>query len=96
MVERKKMLEERAIAEAKYCVENNATVRQVAKEFGTSKSTVHKDLTKRIPKTKEFEKLKSDVEDVLKKNKEERHYRGGESTRKKYQNLKQRRQNNLL
>ena len=37
------VLHDRVIAVAKYIVEHGATVRQTAKEFGISKSTVHKD-----------------------------------------------------
>lgn len=88
MAVRRKMLEERAIALANYCVKNNATVRQIAEEFSISKSTVHKDLTERIPQTKRFEKLRLEVEDVLENNKKERHYRGGAATKRKYQNLR--------
>ncbi|MEG1947653.1 MAG: sporulation transcriptional regulator SpoIIID, partial [Lachnospiraceae bacterium] len=41
-------IEERAINIANYIIEENATVRQTAKKFGISKSTVHKDVTERL------------------------------------------------
>ena len=79
-------LTSRAIAEASYCVKYNATVREIAKEFGISKSTVFFDLTKRIPHNFEF--LSKQVRDVLDNNKEERHYRGGKATKEKYLKIK--------
>ena len=39
----KEYIEERAIQIANYIIDENATVRQTAKKFGISKSTVHKD-----------------------------------------------------
>lgn len=39
----KEYIEERAVAIANYIIDCNATVRQTAKKFGISKSTVHKD-----------------------------------------------------
>ena len=44
----KSYIEERAVEIAKYIIDNNATVRQTAKQFGISKSTVHKDVTERL------------------------------------------------
>ena len=41
-------IEERAIVVAKYILEKNTTVRQTAKTFGVSKSTIHKDVTERL------------------------------------------------
>ena len=41
----KKYIEERAVEVATYIIENNATVRQAAKQFGISKSTVHMVVT---------------------------------------------------
>ncbi len=73
---------ERCVILGLYIVENNATVRATATRFGISKSTVHKDVTvtlKNINKS-----LYLDVKSVLEKNKEERHIRGGEATKKKY------------
>ena len=74
--------EERAVALAEYMVETGATVRQAAAKFGVSKSTVHKDITDRIKKMNH--PLYGAVQEVLKKNKEERHIRGGMATKRKY------------
>ena len=76
------LLHERVIAVAGYIVENNATVRQTAKEFGISKSTVHKAVTDRL--TAINPALAKQVRSVLDVNKSERHIRGGLATREKY------------
>lgn len=78
----KEYIEERVIAVSSYIVENNATVRQAAKHFGISKSTVHKDCTERI--THLNPKLAKKTRDILQVNKSERHIRGGLATREKY------------
>ena len=75
-------LEERAMEIAKYIIENNATVRQTAKQFGISKSTVHKDVTERLPQINPA--LAKTARKVLDVNKSERHIRGGLATREKY------------
>ena len=67
---------------ANYIIENNTTVRQTAKQFGISKSTVHKDLTERLSQINES--LASDARKILDKNKSERHIRGGLATKDKY------------
>lgn len=67
---------------AKYIIENNATVRQTAKQFGISKSTVHKDVTERLPEINPS--LAKSARKVLDVNKSERHIRGGLATREKY------------
>ena len=78
----KSNIEERACDLAVYIIESNATVRTAAKEFGISKSTVHKDLSERL---QQFNKpLYLQVKAVLEKNKAERHIRGGIATRIKY------------
>ena len=74
--------EERAIQLAQYLVETGATVRQTAAKFGVSKSTVHKDITERLYHLNL--PLYTQAHEVLMKNKEERHIRGGMATRKKY------------
>ena len=75
-------IEERASELALYIIENKATVRAAAAKFGISKSTVHKDLSERLPT---FNKpLYLQVKAVLEENKAERHIRGGIATRKKY------------
>ena len=81
----KDYIEERAIQIANYIVENNATVRQTAKEFGISKSTVHKDVTDRLSRINPA--LASEARKVLDVNKSERHIRGGLATREKYLHL---------
>jgi putative DeoR family transcriptional regulator (stage III sporulation protein D) len=65
-----------------YILESSATVRQAAQVFDVSKSTVHKDVTERLPRIDG--KLASKVRSILELNKAERHIRGGEATRKKY------------
>lgn len=79
----KDYIEERALAIAGYIIENNATVRQTAKKFGISKSTVHKDVTDRLSQINPT--LASQVREVLDVNKSERHIRGGMATKEKYQ-----------
>ena len=78
----KEYVEERAIQIANYIIENNATVRQTAKEFGISKSTVHKDVTDRLAQLNPS--LAAGASKVLDVNKSERHIRGGLATREKY------------
>ena len=73
--------EERAIRLAHYIVEEGATVRQAAKKFGVSKSTVHKDITTRLKRLNGV--LYLQVQTVLGRNKRERHIRGGLATREK-------------
>ncbi len=73
---------ERAVMLGEYAVANNATVRSTAKHFGISKSTVHKDLTERLPKTAPA--LYKQVHELLELNKRERHIRGGLATKQKY------------
>lgn len=67
---------------AQYLVENRTTVRGAAKEFGVSKSTVHKDLSERLEKIQP--QLYAQVRQILDLNKEERHIRGGMATREKH------------
>ncbi len=67
---------------AVYLVENKATVRAAAARFGVSKSTVHKDLTERLPRLSPG--LYAQVRRLLDWNKAQRHIRGGLATRRKY------------
>ena len=76
-------LEQRACALAVYMIETGATVRQAAKQFGISKSTVHKTLTEKLRQCNY--PLYLQVRQVLDKNKQERHIRGGMATKRKYQ-----------
>ena len=78
----KKYMEERVIESAIYIIEHNATVRQTAKQFGVSKSTVHKDVTERLAQVNPA--LAKQARKVLDVNKSERHIRGGLATREKY------------
>lgn len=82
----KSHIEQRAITIAKYILEKNTTVRQTAKKFGVSKSTVHKDVTERLEEIHPL--LAKKVKTVLEKNKSERHIRGGMATKLKYQKQK--------
>jgi len=75
-------LEQRACKLAVYIIENDATVRGVAKHFGISKSTVHKDLTERLQIY--APSLYRKVRQILDKNKALRHIRGGQATKIKY------------
>ena len=75
-------MEERAERLALYIIENRATVRAAAAKFGISKSTVHKDISERLPRFNRT--LYLQVKEVLDVNKAQRHIRGGIATRKKY------------
>ena len=81
----KEYIEERALAVAGYIIESNATVRQAARQFGISKSTVHKDVTDRLVQMNPA--LARQARSVLDVNKSERHIRGGLATREKYLHL---------
>ena len=74
---------ERCVILASYLVENKSTVRAVASKFGISKSTVHKDITQNLKRINK--PLFCEVQAVLEKNKQERHIRGGEATKNKYE-----------
>ena len=78
----KDYIEERAVEVAYYIIETKATVRQAAKKFGISKSTVHKDVTERLAQVNPA--LAKQARKVLDVNKSERHIRGGLATREKY------------
>ena len=76
-------LERRARELAVYLIERRTTIRDVAKHFSVSKSTVHKDLSERL---KEIDRsLYVQVKEILEQNKAERHLRGGDATKRKYQ-----------
>ena len=78
----KDYIEERVLGIAEYIIENGVTVREAAKKFGISKSTVHKDITERLRFLNPSIALQ--VRRVLDRNKQERHIRGGLATREKY------------
>ncbi|MBC7765509.1 MAG: sporulation transcriptional regulator SpoIIID [Hyphomonadaceae bacterium] len=79
----KAYIEERTVTLAQYIIEHKSTVREAAKKFGISKSTVHKDITERLiwikPQLAQMAKI------ILEENKAERHIRGGLATKQKYQ-----------
>ena len=81
----KEYIEERAVEIAMYIIETKATVRQTAKKFGISKSTVHKDVTDRLERLNPA--LAGQTRAVLDVNKSERHIRGGLATKEKYQKI---------
>lgn len=78
----KAYIEERATEIGTYIIDSNATVRQTAKKFGVSKSTVHKDVSERLAYINPV--LAKEVRKVLDVNKAERHIRGGLATKEKY------------
>ena len=75
-------IEERTVELANYIIKNKCTVREAARKFGISKSTVHKDITERLLEINKS--LANDVKAILLENKQERHIRGGYATREKY------------
>ena len=75
-------IESRTIDLANYIIENKCTVRDAAKKFGISKSTVHKDITERLPRINHA--LWEAAREILNENKQERHIRGGLATKEKY------------
>ena len=77
---------ERALSAAEYTLDNHSTVRETAKVLKVSKSTVHRDLTDRLPKIDP--QMASGVRGVLMTNKAERHIRGGEATRLLFRRFK--------
>ena len=81
----KAYIEERAVEVANFIISSNATVRETAKKFGISKSTVHKDVTERLVKINP--NLASQAKAVLEINKSERHIRGGLATKEKYMTI---------
>lgn len=75
-------IEERVLETAQYIIDKGATVREAAKVFKISKSTVHKDMSDRLPRMNSS--LYQQVHQVLEHNKAERHIRGGMATYRKY------------
>ena len=80
-------IEQRACALAVYMIETGATVRAAAQHFGISKSTVHKDLSQRLPQYNKL--LYNQVRGILDINKAQRHIRGGMATKEKYKKYRQ-------
>lgn len=79
-------MQERAIMLGEYILETGATVRAAAKEFKISKSTVHKDVSQRLERINH--ELYRKVKKVLEFNLQERHIRGGNATKEKYERLR--------
>ena len=75
-------IEERTVKLAEYIIKNKCTVREAARQFGISKSTVHKDVAFRLEKINPS--LYFSVRKVLDNNRDTRHIRGGIATREKY------------
>lgn len=82
----KDYIEERAITLSEYIVDKKTTVRDTARIFNISKSTVHKDVSERIWQIDK--ELAKKVQDILLYNKADRHLRGGNATKHKYEALK--------
>ncbi|HOB86229.1 MAG TPA: sporulation transcriptional regulator SpoIIID [Bacillota bacterium] len=80
-------IQQRVLEISQYILESGATVRQVARNYGVSKSTVHKDVTERLPQINKH--LAQQVKKILEQNKAERHLRGGEATKRKYLAMRQ-------
>ena len=89
----KDYIEERAVEIATYIIETSATVRQTARKFGISKSTVHKDVSSRLLRINRV--LAVQVREILNENKAERHIRGGMATKHKYEEENRRKNKNL-
>ena len=79
-------IEERAVTLAHYIIDSKDTVRGAARKFGVSKSTVHKDVSERLLKINP--NLAHQVREILEKNKDERHIRGGMANKLKYSHEK--------
>ncbi|MPQ42547.1 sporulation transcriptional regulator SpoIIID [Clostridium tarantellae] len=78
----KDYIEERVLEVAQYIIDSRATIRKTAKVFGVSKSTIHKDMTERLPKINPS--IAEEAKNILDLNKAERHIRGGKATKLKY------------
>lgn len=81
----KSYIKERVFSLANFILETNGTIRQTAKHFSLSKSLVHVDLSKRLKKIDQAIYVK--VKKLLEKNFEEKHVRGGESTKNKFKKI---------
>lgn len=78
----KDYIENRVLEVAKYIINSKATIRKTAKAFGVSKSTIHKDMTERLPMINP--QVAEEAKNILDLNKSERHIRGGKATKMKY------------
>ena len=82
---KKSYIETRVIDVANFIIAQNATIRETAKKFGISKSTVHIDVTDRLININKS--LANQVKEIINYNKSERHIRGGLATKEKYLNI---------
>ncbi len=87
--DRLQALDDRAVRLGMYIAEHQATVRSTAAVFGISKSTVHKDITVRLPAV--HAGLYAQVRGIIEKNKQERHIRGGLATKRRYEQARRQR-----
>ena len=78
----KREVQTRVTGAARYILKTGATVRACAEVFGVSKTTIHKDMRERLPELSPS--MARRVDAVLRKNRDERHIRGGQATREKY------------
>ncbi|HEY5561808.1 MAG TPA: sporulation transcriptional regulator SpoIIID [Clostridiaceae bacterium] len=81
----KDYIEERVLEVADYIINSKATIRKTAKVFGVSKSTIHKDMTERLPRINP--QIAVEAKGILDYNKAERHIRGGRATKMKYKTI---------
>ncbi|SHK41406.1 putative DeoR family transcriptional regulator, stage III sporulation protein D [Hathewaya proteolytica DSM 3090] len=81
----KDYIEQRVLDVANYIIESKSTIRKTAVKFGVSKSTIHKDMTERLPLINSI--IANEAKQVLDFNKAERHIRGGKATQLKYKSV---------
>ncbi len=79
--------DDRARRLAEYLIEEKSTVRSTAAAYGISKSTVHKDISSRLKRLDPA--LYAEAAKILDTNKSERHIRGGNATKRKYETAKE-------
>lgn len=77
------LIKKRVIKESNYIIKTNKTIRETAKKFNVSKSTVHNDIHKILKKI-DYEKFII-INNIMKNHIETRHIKGGEATKLKYQ-----------
>ena len=77
----------RVMQAAEHILESGDTVRACAAKFGVSKTTIHKDMRKRLPKIDA--QMYWEVDKILQKNLQERHIRGGAATKEKYKRARE-------
>ena len=82
----KELIVQRTLNEARYILQHKCTVRDAAKIFFISKSTLHKDVTVRLRYVDK--RMYEEVKKVLDYNLAQRHLRGGNATKKMYESKK--------